>query len=90
MPLKGHIQGLWVKARIAPVTPAGYRGSPLLPSWDSDSDSDQDRSQLLFIKSHSFPSGTEPSLPYPTLSLLAMPSSATEEHLKLPTWASAP
>ncbi|XP_044110099.1 coiled-coil domain-containing protein 159 isoform X2 [Neovison vison] len=68
----------------------GYRGSPLLPSWDSDSDSDQDRSQLLFIKSHSFPSGTEPSLPYPTLSLLAMPSSATEEHLKLPTWASAP
>ncbi|XP_045847295.1 coiled-coil domain-containing protein 159 isoform X2 [Meles meles] len=38
----------------------GYRGyqglSPLLPSWDSDSDSDQDRSQPLFIKSHSFPS----------------------------------
>ncbi|XP_032739958.1 coiled-coil domain-containing protein 159 isoform X8 [Lontra canadensis] len=55
----------------------GYRGhqglSPLFPSWDSDSDSDQDHSQPLFIKSHSFPSGTEPPLPSPTLSLLACP-----------------
>lgn len=79
MPLKGHIQGLWVKGQncTCPVAPTGYRGyqglSPLLPSWDSDSDSDQDRSQPLFIKSHSFPSGTEAPLPYPTLPLLACP-----------------